>query len=93
MDGFVGPVPLLGKQQAPTQQDVLLATYRQLYFNLIPVCTSHALAREELRDDALASGDDVCVADSIAEHAESIALAAMRRLGVEIKLRVNNGQG
>ena len=79
---IMGPaVPLIGQQ--PSEEQMILATYRSLYFQLIPICAAKFLDRETLSDPMLSEKQNV--PDQIAAEAESIALAAMKRLGVTIR--------
>lgn len=74
-------VPLIGQQ--PSEEQMILATYRSLYFQLIPICAAKFLDRETLSDPMLSEQKNV--PDQIAAEAEQIALAAMKRLGVNIR--------
>ena len=80
----MGPaVPLIGQQ--PSEEQMIMATYRSIYFQLIPICAAKFLDRETLSDPMLSEKQNV--PDQIAAEAEAIAVAAMKRLGVTIQNR------
>jgi hypothetical protein len=81
----MGPaVPLIGQQ--PSEEQMILATYRSIYFQLIPICAAKFLDRETLSDPMLQDKQQQpSIEDQIAAEAEAIALAAMKRLGITIR--------
>ncbi|MFA5262200.1 MAG: hypothetical protein WC378_00130 [Opitutaceae bacterium] len=83
-----GMVPLLGQQQhQPTEEQMVLATYRSLYLGLIPVVATRLMDRETLADPLMPKDQQDDVASEIARIAEEIADAAMHRLGYDIQHR------
>ncbi len=76
------PVPIIG--QHPSHEEMLMATYRQLYFSLIPTVAAKLLDRETLSDPVL-DGDNDDLYMEIAQKADKIAIAAMRQAGVAIE--------
>ncbi len=81
MKPFIPNVPLLGQQQV-TDEQMVLAAYHSLYFQLVPVVTARLLDASLTADPMLA--EPVDVPEQIAVLSRQIAIAAMKQLGVVI---------
>jgi hypothetical protein len=76
-------VPLIGQQ--PTGEQIAMATYRNVYLSLIPIVAAKLMDRDVLKDPLMPDVDsDTDMPDRIARDAEKIAIAVMRRMGINI---------
>ncbi len=79
-----GPIPLLGQQRA-RQQQALHQVVVNTYLSLVPVVASGVLAHA----DMYAEREEI--PDRIADEAWAVARAAVRKIGIDVAERPENG--